>query len=334
MLAEAVIETSTFEVEELAAATELLKKDELLWPRFVMDYDEEALLKSSGEKYLRLQQAKEMITDSMQLFISNLTRIIEYQVTRSHQSNVPLNIKEIVITGGGAQVKGIDMLISNEMSIPVHIKNEITEVVLVGEQHVQAKRLPEFINCFGAAIAPVNFIPQDFIVTEQKRDFWKLYAALIGGAAILSALLWFFGYQNYKQVVKDQERLENGIASMSYIEAKNNEYLSLTEAYNSFVAFDASTYNYNEDMVDLLAELETKLPTGSIVHSINSAGAELTMSITTVSKEVAGQLLLQLQLVPYIAEVQISGLSETKSEQTGTTNVDFTVICSLTKPTE
>jgi type IV pilus assembly protein PilM len=40
MLAEAVIETNIFEVEELAAATELLKKDELLWPRFVMDYYE------------------------------------------------------------------------------------------------------------------------------------------------------------------------------------------------------------------------------------------------------------------------------------------------------
>ena len=334
MLAEAVIEANAFQVDELAAAAEILQREELIWPRFVMDFEEEHILQNASENYLRIHQAKEMITESMQLFVSNLTRIIEYQVTRSHQMNVPLNIREILISGGGAQVKGISMLISNELTIPVRKKDNVLDVTFVGTSQAPQNRMPEFITCFGAAIAPVNFIPKDYVATEQKRDFWKLYAALFGATVGISGLLILLSNQNYNTALEKQQELKSGIESMAYIETEAANYLSVQEAYNSLHMMNDGTYSYNEEFNLLLAELESKLPSDSIVHSITSAGESITMSVSTTTKEVATQFLLQLQLIPYIAQTQISGLTESTDEETGMKEVTFSVTCLYTKPVE
>jgi type IV pilus assembly protein PilM len=332
MLAEAVIETNAFDVDEMAAATELLQAEELLWPRFVMDIEEEAVGQNLGAAFLHIQQAKEVITDSMQLFISNLSRIIEYQVTRSHQMNIPLNIKEILITGGGAQVKGLGMLISNELAIPVRTKNEMMDVILNGDLHVSEKRLSEFLTCFGAAIAPVNFVPQDYVVTEQKRDFWKLYAVLFGATVLVSALLVIMARQNYQVALENKGDLEQSIQDMSYIENVYANYLSTQEAYNSLQAMEDSTYSFHNEFNQLLSELEEKLPSGSIVHTLSSDNISFTMSISTTSKEAATQFLLQLQEIPYIVEAQIAGLTESEDPETGLTEVTFSVTCFYTSP--
>lgn len=334
MLAEAVIESQMFDIDEMAAATELLQKDELLQPRLYLDLDEQNIIDTAGEKYLRLLQAKQMITESMQLFISNLTRIIEYQATRSHQMNFQLNIKELIITGGGAQIKGIERLISNELSVPVKQDENITHVNFVGDLQVGASRVGELITCLGATIAPVNFAPQDLVVTEQKRDFWKLYAGLIGGTILASLLLVFTAQQNYKSAVDQKEELETGIHEMSYIENKYANYVSAQEAYNSLVVAEESTFTYEEYFNELLKELEEKLPSGSIVHSMTSSDGSFTMSLTASSKATAAELILQLQKVPYVSEVKVTGLTENKDEETNANTVSFSLTCIYMKPVQ
>ena len=334
MLAEAVIDSQMFDVDEMTAATELLQKEELLQPRLYMDLDEQEIIDTAGERYLRLLQTKQMITESMQLFISNLARIIEYQATRSHHMNLPSNLKELIITGGGSQIKGLEQLISNELSVPVKQDVNLTRVNLVGEKHIEIERIGELITCLGATIAPVNFVPQDFVVTEQKRDFWKLYAGLLLGTFAASSLLIFVALQNYKIAVNEKERLETGIQDMTYIEEKYANYLSLTEAYQSLEAAEESTFTYEEYFNDLLKELEEKLPSGSLVHSMTSGEGSFSMSVTASSKATAAEVLLQLQKIPYVLEVQVTGLTENKDEVTKAVNVTFSVTCIYQKPAQ
>ena len=329
-LAEAVIESNAFHVEELAAATEMLQREELLWPRFVLDivdYEE-----NTDNSLRQLQQAKELITDSLQLFVSNLSRIIEYQVTRSHQMNTPLDIKEMIITGRGARVKGIGMLISNELTIPVKSKEEIMEVALLAGVQVPKDRISEFLTCFGATIAPVNFVPQDYAVTEQKRDFWKLYATLFGATVVVSVILVIMAGKNYQAALKEKESLNQSIMEMSYIENVSANYVSSQEAYHSLQAMEDSTYSYITEWNHLLTELEDKLPSGAIIHTLTSSDISFTMSVSTTSKEAATQFLLQLHKIPYILEVNISGLTEITNPDTKMTEVTFAVTCYYTKP--
>lgn len=326
-VAEAVIESQMFQVDDLTAATELLQQDELLNPKFMMNIDTGADSQNPGDTYQMRLLAKQMITESVQLFISNLTRIIDYQVTRSNQTNYSSSIKDITITGGGSLIKGIDMLISNELAIPVKKRPDLITVTTEGHQHVQQSKLCEFITCFGAAVAPLNFVPNDLEVKEQAKDFVKLYLMLFLGAVLATVALVASGFINYQLKVAEQDQLNEDISSIQYIEQKRDEYMKIKAAYDSLVAMEITTHNNNDKMNDLLKELETNLPTGTIVRSFVSDGANLTMSVTVASKEIAGQLLLQLEKVPMLDMITTSGISEEMNEETGEASVSFTVTC-------
>ena len=328
MLAEAVIESQVFQVNEMSAALEVLQKEELLRPHLDLSMNrEDNTTVTPGMEYIRLQEAKDMITESMQLFVNNISRVIEYQATRNRQLNTDSNIKEITITGVGAQINGLNTLVSNELSLPIRENEKLMDVYLVGNKHVAKENINEFITCFGACLAPANFIPQDYIVIEQKRDFWKLYLGLGVGTLAACSVLSITSISNYRAALKEQEQLKTEIRNMEYIEEKWNEYNTTKKALNSLIVMDEGIYNPNEEFNSLLEQLEDKLPSSSLVHSITADNQGFTMSISTTSKAVAGQLLLQLQEIDCIQDISISGLTETVDQETMMTEVTFTVTC-------
>jgi uncharacterized protein YpbB len=138
--------------------------------------------------------------------------------------------------------------------------------------------------------------------------------------------------QNYQVALENKGDLEQSIQDMSYIENVYANYLSTQEAYNSLQAMEDSTYSFHNEFNQLLSELEEKLPSGSIVHTLSSDNISFTMSISTTSKEAATQFLLQLQEIPYIVEAQIAGLTEIEDPETGLTEVTFSVTCFYTSP--
>lgn len=327
VLAEAVIETQLFGVDEMAAATELLQKSELLQPRINMNLDEDTIIAMSGEDYFRNIQAKQMITESMQLFISNLSRIIEYQVTRSHQMNVVSTIREITITGIGSQIKGLDMLISNEIALPVKKNLSINNVNMVGNQQVTRERIGELVTCLGAAMAPVNFIPDDMAGAVEKKDFWKVYAGVLLASLIGSIAFVVFSFNNYNSAVKDRERLQQGIDEMSYIDEKYNQYIRIQSIRDSLVDMYYSTYRPNENFNAILKELEDKLPASTIISSLDSTQSELKLTCAVHNKEAAGQLMLQVLKIPYFSEITTTGITEELNADNGTSVVRFTINC-------
>lgn len=328
MLANSVIDSQMFAVDDYAAATELMQRDELLFPKFMMNISDGGIsLSKSEDTYLMKQQAKQMITESLQLLISNLTRIIDYQVTRSNQLNYNTSIKDITITGSGSLIKGIDILISNELAIPVKKRPDIVSVSTDGHQHVQKDKLCEFITCFGAAVAPLNFVPNDLDVKEQAKDFKRLYLLLFVGSIVASIALVSISFIDYQSKLSQRSQLKEDIKDMEYIELKRDEYIKVKDAYNSLLVMEETTHNNNQKMNELLKDLETVLPTGTIVRNLVSNGTTLTMAITVPSKEIAGQVLLQLQLVPILDQIGIAGISEDLNVETGDVNVTFTVSC-------
>jgi len=57
----------------------------------------------------------------------------------------------------------------------------------------------------------------------------------------------------------------------------------------------------------------------------------MSMSVSTVTKEEAAKLMMQLKDNPYISEVKVSGIVEKTDETTNRTEVSFTVNCTLQK---
>lgn len=290
------------------------------------DEDEEA------NEALRMQQMHEVMMESLELFISSLTRIIEYQTTRSNQQNQPIAINEITIAGLGAQIHGMDALIGNELGIPVHTNQKVTEIAIPRDANVDQSQLEEFVTCFGAVLAPAQFIPKDYAQTKEKKEFWKVYLGLFAATVAAGLLLVTSAYSSYQEVLDQKTALEQQIAGLQYINQIVEEHQAIQNEYQSLHDAQQSTVTCNETFCELLAELEQMLPSGCLVHTLTSSDHQLTMSMSAASKEIAAKVILQLRQISYLTDISISGMTESNDEATGLTDVSFSVSCTYEDP--
>ena len=115
------------------------------------------------------------------------------------------------------------------------------------------------------------------------------------------------------------------------IEDLRNVYLASQASVQMMADTDALTFSEAEQLNDIITSLERTLPKRSLVHSMTINGEDMSMSVSTVTKEEAAKLMMQLKDNPYISEVKVSGIVEKTDETTNRTEVSFTVNCTLQK---
>ncbi len=261
----------------------------------------------------------------LSLFINQVARIMEYYTSRLSQSRQQDKIKKIALLGGGAEKSKLKEFIEKELQIPISYYG--AEISMNAHQEVIIEQAEEFIGCLGASYGIINFVPEDYKELEQKREFWKLYIGLLLAAILAGGILVNGGYLNYQKERNKNKELEAKIAMLSGLEPLLQERNILKEAEESLASMDASTYRPNEELNDLIFYLEDKLPSSAVIQSFTSTTEGFTASITTDSKESAAKLLLQLQTIPYIADVKIAGITEVTNEEFGTKVIIFSVSC-------
>lgn len=278
--------------------------------------------------YSNVDNAEDDLDNAMEilnLFINQVSRIIEYYTSRLSQNRQQDKIKKVALLGSGATKSKLKEFIEKELQIPVIYYG--TEISLNTHQEVITEQMEGFLGCLGASYGSINFVPEDYKELVQKREFWKLYIGLLLATILAGGVLVNSGYLNYQKEQSRNKELETKIAMLSGMEPLLQERNTLKEAEESLAFMDASTYRPNEELNDLILYLEDKLPSSAVIQSFTSTTEGFTASITTDSKEAAAKLLLQLQTIPYIADVKIAGVTEITNEEFGTKVITFSVSC-------
>ncbi len=294
-------------------------------PFYSMTTDSEGIEKESDHIDIDGDDLLEHAIETLSLFINQVERILEYYTSRLSQSQKQEKIKKISLLGGGAVKSKIKEFIEKELQIPVVYYG--TEISMNVHQEVITEQMETFLGCIGASYGAINFVPKDYIELAQKREFWKLYLGLLLAAILAGGVLVNSGYLNYQKERSIKKELEVKIALLSGLEPLLQERNTLKEAEEALEIMDASTYRSNEELNDLIHYLEDKLPSSAVIQSFTSTTEGITASITTDSKESAAKLLLQLQTIPYIADVKIAGITEVTNEEFGTKVITFSVTC-------
>ena len=285
---------------------------------------------SDGDILNRRISARQDVSEAARDIVGRVRRVIEYFSTNHPDSP----IEKIYLTGLATSVQGADALISDELGTPVEIL-DVTEGVLFSKSAVEyEQRGAEFLACFGAVVNPLGMRPAEAILREKKKNIAILSGTIFIAAAAIIAGLVIKTSLDIKYEKEMKALFEQNIAEAESIEDLYAVYLASQESIESMKATDALSFSMAEQLNDIIAALEKALPARSLVHSFSITGENLTINFSTVTKDEAAKVLMQLKTIPYISDVTIGGIVENVDETTNRTEVVFTVNCILQKPGE
>ncbi|MBH1939784.1 pilus assembly protein PilM [Mobilitalea sibirica] len=344
-LTETVMEQNYFKINNAKEAFELLKERNLLSLeaevkepiRFDSSWTEgESAAASEYVNSIGLSKRRNResdlevirnIRDSLHFLANSIARMLDYYKSNHKQ----IDIEEIYITGQGVNILGIDDFFTAEIGIP-HKKMEKLYTVSSKKKAKTYRSNPSaFISCIGAVIKPVDFIPREFILKKQKRSavigtiLFSL-VCLAGASGII--YVSYIDYRDAKEVLQDIQAQYDVLPPLSGVHeelnAANAELGELTKLKDM-------TQSNNDYIKEIIDELERKLPSGTVIHTMVFQNTAVTMNVTA-NDDSAGpnalvyKTLKQLKTIKYFKEnIDVSGISV--SVENGISKVNFTITC-------
>ncbi|MBQ9119278.1 MAG: pilus assembly protein PilM [Lachnospiraceae bacterium] len=309
-----------------------------------------------ADKAEELDEMKDEMMDELEMFVNNLLRVMEYfngreqgqqreqeqnaeseqtEEQAAEQSTEPKSgIHKVYFLGEGTEILGLRDLLETELGLPVEIIETLQGITFKQPEEEQTELENELFSCIGAALKPVNFIPEELLNKNKQNSSNRMLLLLLLLVVVAAGTLVFTGYMDYQEAEWENERLKNEVESYIYIEEKYNAFVASGNERDEAVLMLANTFSYLEYVNELIAELEEELPTNSIVQSLSASNESVFISFVTKDKETAAKLLAQLKEIPYVGTTTISGITENSDEEGGESTVTFSVSLTWTLPEE
>ena len=276
-----------------------------------------------------ITEARIQVTESLRHLISMIGRVLEYYV--SHNQGV--TIDGITLMGLGADFSGLSKLLTNELNHKVRVLQDM-EINAINKVSDEATlRVSRYAACLGAAMAPMNLIPEQAkggkgVKSPKASNPVRTGALVCALCAIVAAGLCAYSYMQVSSVEKDIEKAE---AHIQELEQKGvvivyEEYTSINNLVGKMDQVYKSSLSRNEDLVDFINELEAKMPSSLIVLNFSATHDGVSMSIQTDSKESAAKTLMQLRTFDSIEVVSSQGLTDNLDDNAERI-VEFSVDC-------
>lgn len=270
-----------------------------------------------------LDRLKDEVTESLRPMIGNISRVLDYYLSRGGGAE----IRECILVGNGARMRGLDMLMSRELNVPVYAMTP-QRLGAMGVNYNMV--MTEFFACYGAVLAPLDFTfgeqrTAQLLQEKKKRELlvFQLFAAACVLCGVLLLCLEGVGYMSRQGELNRLEREKN---SLSYIENIYNEYVNTKVRYYDVTKMDSQTMAASDVFADALQEMEQKLPSSIQVKSVTTDGLGISMEVAVGSKEEAAQTLAALSTFESFRAVETSSITEV-TDEAGNVSVEFSVMC-------
>lgn len=316
------------DISTVEQAIRVLQKNECIAERGPSAGQEEVEQEGETEVKSAREKAMDDVRAAFMPLVGGIARVIDFYMSR----NAGVEIDRIMITGLGADFKGLDELLAGEINMPVSVLMDAAGWNLM--RNFKNECFGEYIACVGAGVAPLGFKKDtDKKGKEKSKGDSKsvngapVAYALLGIGVIVGAALAAISIMRYMDVQTTNMALKAQAGSLEDIIPIYNEYVATKAEYTKVEAMYEATENRNESMYEFLEELEEKLPSSSNVVSLSSNVNEVSINMITDTKEDAAAAVQQLRtfdsLMPQM--VTVTALREEEDQDTGVTSVNFTV---------
>lgn len=284
----------------------------------------------------RIKQFRMSIAETFGMFNSSIMRVIDYYNSR----NADAPVEAVYVTGYAESYLGLPQLMSNELGVVVERLGDRSSEIFSGLKEGGA-----YINCIGAAIEPMDFIPDKH--NDKKRRSFKrggtgaarikkegsaavepnflligilvFIICLIGAGALAAFTLLPYTAADRKN--KELTRREAELAPIQdvyYKEVLAEMYLD--QAKQMYFA----TQSQNDNIVNFLNELETVVPSSIQVQSFNTNNTNLAMTLSVETKEEATVLINEMKKFESLADISVSSINE-ETNDTGAVKHKFSI---------
>ena len=286
----------------------------------------------------RIKQFRTNVADSLGMFNSSIMRVVDYYNSRN--SDAP--VESIYITGYAESFLGLTQLMSNELGLNVERLSDRSADVFSGLKEGGA-----YINCIGAAINSMDFIPDAHSTNKKgklrkvgqtgkkgkpvagqaaERDYTGLAVIIFIVSLLASIALAALTLLPYMEAEKKNKQLIQREAELAPIsEVYRNKVYSekyLEQVRNMYYV----TQNRNDSLLLFISELERALPESVNVLTFSATSSDVTMTMNVDSKEAAAKTIQELRAFESIDSVVVNAISE-ETNALGGSVVGFTINC-------
>ncbi len=277
----------------------------------ISEKDAKTLL--SNEALLDQHVTADEYAQTVSYLVNGIGRAVEYHRTK----NPGELLQGIKIFGEGSAIAGIEKILQRELGANVEHFDTLAGVSIKGQAALTAEEVLRYLPNIGAIIDPMNLT----IGSGQKQSLmessdlikYMLYVLAIAfvGSAAFTGISWW----QHKQVMDEQERLQNEIKAIEDIEKILADYEAAKHEYDQVKAFEDMTHNDNEYLVQFVDDLETLLPYESHIVSMKAVDGNVEFDLVsgwheTTKNEVA-DVLLNIAALDYVSDFKIPAIEDT-----------------------
>lgn len=315
-------------IETPEQALELLSKKS-----FVVLNDGSQEAEGSEEEKSKEQEFCESMTDVLVPLVGAVSRVVDYYV--SHNANTPID--KILLTGLGANMKGIHKLLAQQLDYPIEILRQAEGWNL--EKSFEGKFFGEYVACVGAAAAPLGFKADNEKGKGSTAGTAKskgkvngilvavgVFAVGVVAAIILSAVSAI----TYVAAKAENRALQEQMAQLQEIKPIYDDYVSTKTAYDRLTAMYDATRNRNDDLYEFMEELERKMPSNGVITSFTSDAETVTINMSVSSKTEAASMIEQFRTFDSLLPdtVSVSSITADVDGEDTVLSYNFTIVAS------
>ncbi len=292
----------------------------------VADELHQAADQSSRQEERRKQAARNTVVESLHFLTSSVARMVDYY--KSGHKNETIN--KIYISGTGACIQGIDEFFHTEIGMQIKKTDRLWTVSANKMAQAYRKNPNEFISCIGAVIKPIDFVPKELMARKQRRSAIIATAMFTLICLAGSAGAIYVSYLDYQASQEELVAMNTKLASMPEVNEIYAEHDSAVAELNNLQQFDQETDSNNDRINEVINELENKLPTGTVIHTMQFSETGVSMSVTADDNNVGANAFIakiyqQLDTIELFNSVDIEGIAVAQDEISS--KISFTLTC-------
>ena len=290
-------------------------------------------------------EAYEDLAESLRYHLRIANTAIEYYQNQARKEFVG----NLYLVGDGSRFVGMHKLFAQEIDLPlqeidfsqvIDLKNQKSKMVdlpvggeysepttgnAVNGRRPRAATPVGFLSVIGAAVHPIDAKPKDMIEAATKKNGLKNAYIILAGAALISVLLILGASVRHLVAVSQHNKLQKRINDLAYVQDTYDENSRVTAEEQVYETLDLATVSKNEQLLPLIEQLESELPSSVKVESIQTDEDLITINMTADRKITVGQMLLNFQDVTLLQNVSIPSLVENSDDETGAKEWSYTV---------
>lgn len=256
---------------------------------------------------------------TLQYLINSILRIIDF-----YSRNQEKRIQAIWLTGPASGITGLKEHLQNELGLQIISQKVEDSFQFHSPAPISDWDKVSYAVCAGAAVAPIGFLPKDHLDRNRKHNNIHNLIFTVTAGTLVSVILVGTSYFSYQTALMKNRVLTGKLSALMDINSIYEEYNNSTEQLRELNSLYAMTADPNEHFLELLEELEAKLPIEASVETLSANSQGITLSIRADSEITAAMTLKQLKTIPYLTRISTDAIT-INTDEDGIMTVYFVI---------